>query len=316
MLIRYVEDTMGAARRAVVVLANAIVAEYQAQGFTLTLRQLFYQFVARDLIPNTQREYKRLGAIVSDARLMGLMSWEAIEDRTRWIRRRSSWSHPSSIVESAARSFHRDLWAGQEWRPQVWIEKDALVGVIEPTCEELDVPFFACRGYASQSSLWEAAQAMKRTIRGGQGVVVFHLGDHDPSGLDMSRDMEDRLRLFLSGRAGGLKFTRLALNRDQVDEHEPPPNPAKLTDSRVEGYIAEHGEESWELDALEPRVIAGLIVEAVEGHRDLELWDAQVELQERQRAELQAAADHWDTCRDALMDAGELADDPDASEEG
>jgi hypothetical protein len=110
--------------------AVEIIEDYTAQGFTLTLRQLYYQFVARDLIPNRQSEYKRLGSIINDARLAGLIDWDMIEDRTRNVRKVSAWESPQEIVSAIAEQYKEDLWAGQSQRVEVWIEKDALVGVV------------------------------------------------------------------------------------------------------------------------------------------------------------------------------------------
>ena len=110
--------------------ANEIIAEYEAQGFALTLRQLYYQFVARRLLENRQSEYKRLGSIINDARLAGLIDWDSIEDRTRELRSHAHWDDPSEIVAACASQYREDLWASQEHRPEVWIEKDALVGII------------------------------------------------------------------------------------------------------------------------------------------------------------------------------------------
>jgi hypothetical protein len=268
---------------------NAIIAEYQAQGFTLTLRQLYYQLVSRDIIANRQREYKRLGSIVNDARLAGLIDWRAIEDRTRNLQSLSHWTNPEELVSACAEQFRVDMWADQEYRPEVWIEKDALVGVIEGVCEEFDVSFFSCRGYTSQSEMWMAAQRLKRYLDGGQTPVIFHFGDHDPSGKDMTRDITDRLELFM----GGLEVKRLALNMDQVEQYEPPPNPAKTTDSRYGAYIAEFGGESWELDALEPAVIATLIRDAVTALIDQDLWDEKTAEVEKDKKLLGLVAEKW-----------------------
>lgn len=271
--IAYAEKNLGRAALEVVESANRIISNYQQQGYALTLRQLYYQFVARDLIPNTQQSYKRLGSIINDARLAGLVDWEAIVDRTRNERANSHWGGPGEILRSAAYSFQLDKWRGQEFRPWVLIEKDALVGVIEGVCSRLDVPYLSCRGYTSQSTLWGLAQRLRRAARNGQEPVVFHLGDHDPSGVDMTRDIAERLELFV-GRA--VQVERLALNMDQVRQYSPPPNPAKITDSRAAGYIALHGRKSWELDALEPSVLEGLIEEAVLGVRDETAWEGAV----------------------------------------
>jgi len=269
--------------------ANEIIAEYAAQGYDLTLRQLYYQFVARGYVPNDDREYKRLRDLISDARLAGAIDWASIVDRTRFIRENSHWSSPSSIIAAAAASYRIDRWQDQSYHVEVWVEKDALVGVIENVCRDLDVIFFSCRGYTSQSELWAAAQRMRSYEDAGKRTVVLHLGDHDPSGIDMTRDIQDRLRLFRSAA----QVVRIALNMDQVDAYGPPPNPAKITDSRCTAYMAAYGEESWELDALEPSVLSDLIRIAVEHLRDKNKWDEAVREEEGGRNLLAKASGRW-----------------------
>jgi hypothetical protein len=275
--------------------ANAIIAAYQAQGYTLTLRQLYYQFVSRDLLANNQQNYNRLGETISNARLAGLIDWAAIEDRTRNLRSLAYWDSPASIMYSAAYSFRIDKWARQPNRIECWVEKDALIGVLERVCNRHEVPYFACRGYVSQSEMYGAAERIARYIENGQDVTILHLGDHDPSGIDMTRDMIDRFELFLSGMSYGasVNVVRLALNYDQVISYNPPPNPAKATDSRFEDYRRTYGNESWELDALEPAVITELIDVNILTLRDDDLWyEAQAE-ERTQKATLQAAARRW-----------------------
>lgn len=274
---------------AVIAAANAIIDEYAAQGFRLTLRQLYYQFVARDLLPNEQRQYKRLGSIVSDGRLAGLIDWHAIEDRTRNLKSLSHWEDPAEIIDGAADSYAVDKWEDQPCRIEVWIEKEALAGVFQGVCEELDVPFFSCRGYTSQSEMWSAAQRLRIYQREGQDPVVLHFGDHDPSGIDMTRDIRERLELF----GAYVHVHRLALNRDQVDEHRPPPNPAKVTDSRFEAYLLAHGAQSWELDALEPQVLTDIVRARVENLRDDRLWNLAVAREEQGTELLERAAGRW-----------------------
>ncbi len=235
---------------------NEVIRKYIAQGYSLTLRQVYYQLVARAIIENNEKSYKNVGNLISDARLAGLIDWNSIEDRTRNMRGNSHWSSPGSIINSAAYSYHLDHWEGQEHYVEVWVEKDALIGIVGQICGQLDVNFFSCRGYVSQSEMWGAAQRLKSRQDQGQNVVLLHLGDHDPSGKDMSRDIQDRLRIF---EAYNVEFHRLALNMNQIEQYNPPPNPAKLTDSRATQYIDEFGYDSWELDALEPQVISNLI---------------------------------------------------------
>lgn len=288
--IQYQEFKFSRETRAVIDQANAIIAEYETAGYALTLRQLYYQFVARDLIPNTERSYKRLGSIVNDARMAGLIDWLHIQDRGRFVRGNSHWRDPAQIVAGCAQQFQIDKWADQKYRVEVWIEKDALLGVIEQVCQRLDVSYFSCRGYTSQSEMWSGAQRLVQFAkRHSQTPVILHFGDHDPSGIDMSRDIQDRMAIFM----GGVTFERLALNMDQVEAHHPPPNPAKVTDSRYEGYRQIHGEESWELDALEPRLLAELVERHVRHYREIGKWNAQVRKEEAYKDTLQYAANHW-----------------------
>lgn len=303
-LIAYKEMSFAAATKVVIDQANQIIREYGAQGFDLTLRQLYYQFVSRDLIANSQKEYKRLGDIVNNARLAGLIDWDHITDRTRNLRSLGHWGSPAAIILSALDSFQTDKWASQAHRVEVWIEKDALVGVVAGVCNRLDVPFFSCRGYTSQSEMWEAGQRMLRHFRDGKRPRIIHLGDHDPSGIDMSRDIQERIELFTGGQFTKSCFVRIALNRDQIDQYAPPPNPAKTTDSRYETYIAKHGDESWELDALDPRVISTLIQDQVMRWRNESAWTKAVKAEAEMRKDLELCSGRWPEVRSMLRTKG------------
>lgn len=250
--------------------ANVIIEEYEAKGYSLTLRQLYYQFVARGLMENDQRNYSRLSRVLSDGRIAGLVSWTAIEDRTRNLMGLRTYVSPQAALKRAMDGFRLDLWSGQRFRPEVWVEKEALAGVVQGICNRLRVDFFACRGYNSQSEQWAAGQRFASYVQKGQIPIVFHLGDHDPSGIDMTRDNRERLAMF-----SGFNVTvqRLALNWEQIEELNPPPNPAKSTDSRFEDYERQFGSESWELDALPPEYIENLISKAVGSVRDEAVWD-------------------------------------------
>lgn len=271
--------------------ANSIITEYAEAGYRLTLRQLYYQFVSRDLLPNTQQSYKRLGGIISDGRLAGLIDWEAIEDRTRNLSTNSHWEDPSSIVSACAEQFQLNKWEGQPNRVEVWVEKEALAGVLSVACSELDVPFFACKGYTSQSEMYRAGRRLAGYRASGAKPVVIHLGDHDPSGIDMTRDVRERLELLSEGP---VKVVRIALNLDQVQQYNPPPNPAKLTDTRAGDYVAKFGRQSWELDALPPRVLVELVSSTVLNYRREDLWLYHVQQENEHRRQLQAVSDNWD----------------------
>ena len=294
----YTPKRFNASSRAVIDQANVIFAEYQAAGYVLTLRQLYYQFVSRALLPNNQESYKRLGSIINDARLAGEIDWDLMEDRTRNLISPSTWSSPAEIIKTCSLGFRLDLWADQPYRPEVWIEKDALAGVFERVCDDLRLPYFSCRGYTSQSEMWSAGQRLLLHIKGKQVPYILHFGDHDPSGLDMTRDITDRLSLFM----GGCKLIRLALNMNQVQEYNPPPNPAKISDSRAEAYIREYGSESWELDALEPDVLADLVREAINSLIVEPQWEAARRREAEARAVLSRVSASWDAIVDQYGD--------------
>lgn len=287
---RFTAANFRASSLEVIAKANVILEEYRGQNLVLTLRQLYYQFVARGWLPNQFKEYKRLGSIMSDARLAGLVDWSMMEDRVRSLESIPRWSNPAEIIEATAEQYQEDLWAGQKRRPEVWIEKDALIGVIEGVCHELRVDYFACRGNVSQSAQYEAGKRFACYRRLGQKPIVFHLGDHDPSGLDMTRDNRDRLSLFADD---DVEVVRLALNMDQIDQYNPPPNPVKESDSRSDAYTAEYGHESWELDALEPSVIGDLIREHVTPLIDRKKWNARKAEETTGKEQLSEVSQRW-----------------------
>lgn len=340
--IAYINKSFPLEQRMMIAQARTICADYADQGYDLTLRQLFYQFIARDLFPdsrtwrntggdkwvrdsegtkNATPNYKWLGGIINDARLAGVLDWRYIVDRTRNVRSIGHWDSPADIIRGAAQGFSLDKWADQDYRVEVWIEKDALVGVLQQCCPRLDVPYFSCRGYTSQSEIWSAAQRLGGYIDDGKKVAIIHLGDHDPSGIDMSRDVEDRLSMFIAQDrfdidpgetidvyqyevADVFEVQRIALNWNQVQQYNPPPNPAKLSDSRGAGYVQRFGRSSWELDALDPPVLVALIEDAVAGYRDEERWQAAVANEAEERTILTATHDNWDAVKDFLVEEG------------
>lgn len=317
--IKYENHKFGQAAKEVIARAVMICQEYAGQGFDLTLRQLYYQFVARDWFENKQANYNRLGGIVNDARMAGYIDWDYIVDRTRNLRSLAHWDSPIDVIRAAADGYRNDKWQDQPNRVEVWIEKDALVGVLEAACQPLDVPFFSCRGYTSASEVWSAAQRLRGYIENGQKAVVLHLGDHDPSGVDMSRDIDARLWKFIAtdlyqGRSGepmkkedaialtdsALEIRRIALNMNQIEQYDPPPNPAKFKDPRAKKYVELWGTESWELDALPPDVLVRLIQGEIRDLRDDELWSAASVSERTDRKLLTACADRWDGVRGFL----------------
>jgi hypothetical protein len=138
--------------------------------------------------------------------------------------------------------------------------------------------------------MYDAAKRFQRRRRSGQTPVVIHLGDHDPSGIDMTRDIRDRLTIMSHG---SVEVKRIALTMTQIEQYQPPPNPAKITDSRAEDYIGNYGYESWELDALEPQVLVDLITGTVNGFIEPEAWNAAAEVEEANREIVSEVSDRW-----------------------
>lgn len=262
---------------------NDILERYKVMGYDLTTRQVYYQLVSKDLIPNNPKSYNRIKNIVSEGRLAGLIDWDMIVDRTRQVVIPSHWDTPADIVKAAAQSFRIDKWEDQPYHVELMVEKQALEGVLIPVCRELDIPFTANRGYSSSSAMYRAGKRMARAARKGKTLFMLYLGDHDPSGMDMDRDIFERLEMFSEN---SLTVRRLALLMEQIDQMDIPENPAKTKDSRSAGYIATFGGSSWELDAMEPRQLAAVVTDTVENLRDEALWNAAIEKQEEMRDDL------------------------------
>jgi hypothetical protein len=296
--------SFGAAASQMIDTMNAILAEYEELGYDLSLRQLFYQLVSRNLIPNSERSYKNIGNLVSDARMAGLIDWEMIKDRGRELKANPHWDDPADFLESVAPQFRFSLWDDQDSYVEVMVEKQALEGVLLPVCRSLDVPFTANKGYSSSSAVYEASKRYLAKAEEGKELYVIYLGDHDPSGIDMSRDVEERLDLMVKtamqrcdeigpNEESAVKMMRVALNMNQVRELNPPENPAKITDSRATGYINRFGESSWELDAIEPRQLADIVRTAVMSIMDQPKFERNEKKQEKWRSTLlKFAADY------------------------
>lgn len=262
---------------------NAVIADYQAQGYTLSLRQIYYQLVQANIIPNEERSYKNLGNAVTDGRMAGMISWDAIEDRVRGIR---PWLIQETEVEALKDieyGFALDLWERQNVYCEVLYEKDAISGIVRKACQEWRVPYMPTRGYLSASEAWRTGRRFMEHSYAGRRCVLIYLGDHDPSGIDMTRDVDDRVDIF--GEGSGVEIRRIALNWDQIEAYKPPENPAKLSDTRSGyngpdkpftpgSYCDIYGMASWEVDALNPRTLHQLIEAEITSYIDDDIWDA------------------------------------------
>lgn len=266
-------------------ICNQLIDRYMASGFTLSVRQLYYQLVTLNAIPNNVKAYTHVGRVISDARLAGLVDWSAIVDRGRPYQKVALWDSASSIVDSISLGFKLDRWKNQPCYIEVMVEKQALEGVLGPVCNKYGVGLTANKGYSSSTALHETSKRLLNALRRGKTPVVLYLGDHDPSGVDMTRDVRDRLSLFCGS---SVDVKRLSLNKSQIDEHQIPPNPAKMSDSRAVDYVAKHGQHSWELDAIPPEILAGYVRNAIKRRLDEAAWNASAIEEEKHKARLKS----------------------------
>lgn len=259
-----------------------VVNEFGKLGYKLTLRQLHYQLVGKNQIVNHITAYKKLGTILDDCRYGGVIDWAAIEDRGRVPKLPYYALDPEDAINDIIGSYRIDRQQGQRVAIEVWTEKDALSGILARATNTYHVRLCVNKGYTSSSAIYEAynrfAQSM---IHEDQKVVILYLGDHDPSGLDMVRDIHERLDMMMSkGRfsdvynSDQLEVQHLCVTKTQIRQYKLPPNPAKLTDTRAAAYIKDHGMESWEVDALRPEVLDKLVRDAIVDIIDMDDYNA------------------------------------------
>lgn len=266
---KYKDVAISPARFELIGQIRAIVEEYGRQGMNIMVRQVYYQFVARGLLPSSKGTYNRIQTALADGRMAGLVPWSMIVDRGRSLRGLRTQESPAQALKHMRAAYLRDLWADQQWRPEVWVEKMSLESVIGDICNPLRVDYYATKGYDSISQQWAAGQRMAQYVQRGQRPIVFYLGDHDPSGLDMPRVVAERLQLFTGVP---VIVQRIALTKAQIEQYDPPPFDVKTGDSRAADYSIEHGDTAWELDALDPAVLKRLISDNVAQIRDEAEW--------------------------------------------
>ena len=266
----------------IVAHAREVVAAAEAQGLKFTLRRVFYKLVSANVIPNTERAYKNLSRTLDRARWEGLLPLDALDDLGRQTVEREQWDSPEEMLRARADTYRSDWWADEDVRCEVWAEKQAVTSILAPVALAWGTPFLACRGFASLTAVAESAERCDRP------TTVFYVGDHDPSGLDMDRDLQERL-----WRLGAdVNLVRLALTPEQIDDYGLPPQPTKHTDSRARGYSREHG-GSWELDALPEDALQALVREAIEAIAPFDRAD-RLAADEETRQELRRHAETYD----------------------
>jgi hypothetical protein len=266
--VRWRERKLGIAQR-----AAEIVDSYD---MPVTVRQIYYQLVSANVIPNNQDSYDMVVTLLLEARQNGLIDWDKIEDRGRRIVKPVFWSSPTEFKASLRNMYDEDRWQIQDQRVAVIIEKNALSGLIEPICDRWQVPFIAAGGYLSMTVLKDAAQIF-------DGYTILYAGDHDGSGQDMPRHIAQSLASF----GCFAPVLPIALTLDQVEQYDLAPNMLKETDSRSDEYFERHGIRSvWELDALPPDVLQSIVEKAITDRIDMDKWRLMEQQVNERRAKL------------------------------
>jgi hypothetical protein len=253
---------------------NEIIQEYAEEGYRLTLRQLYYQLVSRGIIENNQKEYAKLSNLLVKGRMAGEVDWNIIEDRIR-VPYIPYFVHGiQDAIKDTIEQYRLDRMKDQPSYIEIWVEKDALSGVLKPITQKYHVNLMVNRGYSSCSAMYDAS---KRFLQNDdkQGFILY-LGDHDPSGLDMIRDIQTRLNEF----GVSVSVEPLALTTEQVKKYNPVPNPAKFKDPRASDYISNFGKISWEVDALNPKILSNLISNRIEQLIDIKRFNKQIKQEE------------------------------------
>lgn len=271
-------------------VVNTIIVSYQEQGYRLTLRQLYYQLVSSDIIPNKSAEYDKLSVLLKEGRMGGVVDWDAIEDRLRRPDKPAAWEGPAEILDACINQYRCDRMKGQETYLEVWVEKDALSGVLKRVTYEYGIPIVVNRGYSSVSAMFDAHERFERAST--KVVKVIYIGDFDPSGQDMIRDIASRIQEFNAGEDRGdwygynFSIVPIALTRTQIEKYNPPPNPAKISDPRAGEYMIKHGDMSWEVDALRPEVLNQILTDAIVREINMTDYAHMLHLEEEHRNKL------------------------------
>jgi hypothetical protein len=223
----------------------------------MTVRQVFYQAAVRGFVEKSEAGYDKVQADLVAMRRAGELPYGWLADNTRWQRKPRSYAGIEAALDECARFYRKALWADAGAYVEIWLEKDALAGVVFPVTEEFDVPLMVARGYASLSFLHGAADYIAGL---DVPIYIYHFGDFDPSGVNAGEKIEETLREMAP--AAAIHFERLGVNPDQIHAWNLPTRPTKASDSRAKGF----GAVSVELDAIDPAILRRLVHEAIERH--------------------------------------------------
>ena len=262
-------------------LLGAIHEILDAETSAITIRHLFYRLVGLNVIPKAELAYKGLCGHLSRWRKSREVPYHAFSDSTRWHIKPPMYDGIEDALRRTRESYRRDLWASQSHYTEVWVEKDAIAGVIADVTSEWGVPLFVCRGFASLSSMYSASLTFKEAQERVKEVTIFHLGDYDPSGHAAADAIE---RAFRERFDCSINFQRIAILPEQIEDFNLPTRPTKQSDSRARRW---RGSECVELDSMPPSGLRSLVENAITSLIDWYEWEQlkQIERAERETLE-------------------------------
>ncbi len=230
---------------------------------------------------NTKAAYDRVQRAVLQMRRNGELPYRMVRDNHR---ERVTWRQYGSATEAleeTARLYRRNLMRSQPLHLEVWCEKDALSGVISPICSQYGVPFAAIRGFSSDSFQFDSAEEIREI---GKPAVVIYLGDHDPSGWFIAKDLESHLRAF----GANVTVVHAAIHPQQITQWNLPQSfEAKESDKKRHAFIRYFGSDRCvELDALPPNALRGIVESAIEQHIDVDAYATEAYIGQLEREQL------------------------------
>jgi hypothetical protein len=272
---------------------NPITEKYKEMEHMMTLRQLYYQLVGQAVIENKNSAYRKLSRLLTDGRIAGYVNWDAIEDRLRQPRLPYWIGGVPEAIQDTARQYRINRMDGQPNYIEVWVEKDALSGVLYKITSEYHIRLMVNRGFSSCTATYDAYRRFLEHTDMGQRCIILYIGDHDPSGMFMCEDIQARLHTF---GLSDIEVRRIALNVDQVQKYDLPENKlksddkGKLKDPRGNTYMKRYGNQSWEVDALDPLVLDQIIKDEIESVIDKCLYLDMIKKEDREQGELYSIA--------------------------
>ena len=255
------------------------VFEIVAAQQPMTVRQVFYQATVRGVVEKTEAGYTKVQNDLVLMRRSGELPYDWLADATRWMRKPDTFGGIVEALRDCAAFYRKALWRDADTYAEVWLEKDALAGVIYPITDTYDVPLMVARGYASLSFLHSAAVHINAL---DVPTYVYHLGDFDPSGVNAGEKIEETLRELAPNAE--IYFDRLAVTPEQIAAWDLPTRPTKQTDSRSKRF----GAISVELDAIPPDYLRSIVQRAIEQHLPPDQFDALKIAEESERKAIEA----------------------------